>query len=92
MHRHFHARPRYAAVAALCLLAVALPAAAQPHRDDHRDRGYRGGHWDDHRGWHRPYGYGGGYYPPPPVVYSPPYYAPPPVVYSPGIGVNIHIP
>ncbi len=83
-------RRRLAAFAAICLLAGAAPAFADPHHDDHRhhdDHWHR--HWDR---WHRRWGYDGGYYEPPPVVYSRPYYAPPPVVYTPGFGLNIHIP
>ncbi len=84
-------RPALATVTTLGILAAAAPALAQPRRDDRGFHDDRGDH-RHYRDWHRHWGYGGGYYPPPPVVYSPPYYAPPPVVYGPGLGVNIRIP
>jgi hypothetical protein len=69
----------------LVLGAFAVPASAQPHRDDHRGGGDRG--WNHDGGGH---GWGGGgYYAAPPVVYGGPAYYPPPVVYSPGISIVV---
>jgi hypothetical protein len=56
----------------------AVPASAQPRRDDRHDA--RRDYHDDHRG---------GYYRAPPVVYGGPVYAAPPVVYGPAVGVYL---
>jgi hypothetical protein len=81
------------ATAALAIgaLAIAMPAAADPWKDE-------SGHHRHHKHKHKHHHHGYYYHPPPPpVVYyeHPRVYAPPPVYYAPpppGVSLNLSVP